>query len=205
MKLNMSMFSEKYKYEKDIKIYSNLQQLDEIHENYTNLSKEQMEDLASYIHDNYDKMDESEMKCIAMKCLDLNEIKDILLTFEFNNYKIKPKEMTLDKFAKKALLMFNRYYRICGSLLEDSQWVIHKTDSSHFEVSKHEIMFQNTVDNLDNGDGGLSDYLEKMVENLDMVAPNIDVSLEVIENKKITYVLIWARLNDVEDECVVGL
>jgi hypothetical protein len=203
MKLNMALFSEKHNSGKEVKIYNNLQQLDSIHDT-DHLKDDHIQSLAKYIHDNYDTMDELEMRSVAMKCLELNEIRDILLTFEFNNYESHSIEMTIEKFIKIALRMFKKYHRI-SEYLEDSDWIVHRSDSPHFEVGINEVTFQNTVDNADNEDSELNNYLYKMVEKLDNIASNIDVSLEMIEKKKITYVLIWAKLNNAEDECVVGL
>lgn len=206
MNLNMLLFSDKYATEKDIKKYSNLQELDNTDDNYvTHLSKEQKTELATYIHDNYGRMDEQEMKCIAMKCLDLNEIKEILLSFEFVNYRPESKEMTLNKFIKEAMKMFDKYYRIGGTLIEDEKWIVHKSDSNKFEVSEHEVLFHNTIDNMDVNDGGIQDYLGRLVKNLNRIAPNVDVVFDIVEKKKITYLLIWGKLNNVKDECIVGL
>ncbi len=207
MKLNMLLFAEQHEHEKELKKYNNLQQLDNnCNKPSCGLSIEERRDLARYIHKNYDKMDESEMKHIVTKCLDLNTIKSILMSFEFSYYNTKPTDMTLDKFIVRAMSMFDRYQsKVGGFLIEDKKWVIHKSDSKYFTVSENGILFQNTIDVLDNNDYGTNEYLNKLVSKLNKLSTNINVKLEFLEKKKITYVLLWVDLLDPSEDSIVGL
>ena len=115
MKLNMLLFADQYAKEKELKQYNNLQQLDNnCDKSVCNLSNDEKRELAKYIHKNFDKMDESEMKHIVTKCLDMSTIKNILMTFEFNYYNSRPVEMTLDSFVNKANAIFDRYQTKVG-------------------------------------------------------------------------------------------
>ncbi len=207
MKLNMLLFAEQYENGKELKKYNNLQQLDNnCNKPICGLSIEERRDLANYIHKNYDKMDESEMKHIVTKCLDLNTIKNILMSFEFNYYNPRATDMTLDKFIVKSMAIFDRYQsKVGGFLIEDKKWIVHKSDSKYFNVSENGVLFQNTIDVLDNNDYSTNEYLNKLTSKLNKLSTNIDVKLELLEKKKITYVLLWADLTDPSEDSIVGL
>jgi hypothetical protein len=201
----MLLFANKYKAGKDLKKYNTLQCLETASEKPVLNPASERQTLAKYIHDNYHKMDESEMKHIVTKFLDINDVKDILICFEFNNYKVESKLMTLDEFIPIALNTFKKYYRAGGYFLEDRDWITHKSDSKRFDVSANEVMFQNTVNKLDVDD--CNDFLERIVEILNNTASNIDVTFDLVKKKKITYVTIWAKMynDDDSDDNVVGL
>jgi len=207
MKLNMLLFADQYAKEKELKKYNNLQQLDNnCDKSVCNLSNDEKRELAKYIHKNFDKMDESEMKHIVTKCLDMSTIKNILMTFEFNYYNSRPVEMTLDSFVNKANAIFDRYQtKVGGFLIEDKKWVLHKYDSKYFNVSENSVLFQNTIDVLDNNDYSTNEYLNKLVSKLNKISTNIEVKLELLEKKKITYILLWCDLIDPSEDSIVGL
>jgi len=207
MKLNMLLFADQYAKEKELKKYNNLQQLDNnCNNSVCNLSAEEKQELAKYIHKNFNKMDESEMKHIVTKCLDMSTIKNILMTFEFNYYNSRPVEMTLDSFVNKANAIFDRYQtKVGGFLIEDKKWILHKYDSKYFNVSENSVLFQNTIDVLDNNDYSTNEYLNKLVSKLNKISTNIEVKLELLEKKKITYILLWCDLIDPSEDSIVGL
>jgi hypothetical protein len=208
MKLNMLLFPEKRALEKDVKKYNNLQDLEVMSGGSigNNLSSTQRTRLAGYIHYNYDKMDDAEKKQMVMKLLDEDTVKSFLLTFEFTYYDYKKRDMTLDEFITKATYIFDRYQtRVCGSAIEDTKWIVHRTDSPYFSVRGNEIVFQNTIDNIDINDCSLKKYLNTLVHKLNGLSVNIEVELEFIEKKKLSYVLIWAIDITLKDENIVGL
>jgi hypothetical protein len=207
MKVNMLLFADQYAKGKEIIKYNNLQQLDNnCNKQVCNLSNEAKQDLAKYIHKNYDKMDDAEMKHVVTKCLDMNTIKNILMTFEFNYYNSKPIELTIDKFIIRATNIFDRYQtKVGGFLIEDKKWVIHKFDSKYFNVSENGVLFQNTIDVLDNNDYSTNEYLNKLVSKLNKISTNIEVKLELLEKKKIIYILLWCDLINPDEDSIVGL
>lgn len=206
MNPNMLLFADKHNVGKEVRKYNHLQQLDAISNEMTDqIPQEQKTNLAKYIHKNYNKMDDMEMRRVASKCLDISEVKDILMTFEFNNYTRNEKEMTLNEFTKIATYMFDRYYRVGGCFIEDKEWIVHTPASKYFDIPDNKIMFQNTIDSMDADDCATNEYLNKLVENLNGVSTNIRVKLEFIEKKKLTYITIWAKDTTLEENDIVGL
>ena len=90
-------------------------------------------------------------------------------------------------------------------LIEDKKWVLHKYDSKYFNVSENSVLFQNTIDVLDNNDYSTNEYLNKLVSKLNKISTNIEVKLELLEKKKITYILLWCDLIDPSEDSIVGL
>jgi hypothetical protein len=203
MKTNMALFLNKHEAGKDLRKYNHFQNLD----TETNRESHKNTDIAAYIHDNFHKMDESEMKYIVTKILDIDTIKEMLMTYDFDNYEYETVDMTINEFVSFALNMFKRYHKLCGDYLEDKDWVVHKCDSKKFDVGKNEVMFLNTVDKIDVDD--VTEYLDKLVENLNKGVFNMDVTYEFVVKKKIVYVMIWGKMYDVgsdeDDDDVVGL
>lgn len=205
MKINMALFATKYDAGKDLKKYNHYQYLDSMSDKPDETVTDTKRELATYIHNNYHKMDESEMARIIPKLLDTNDMKDLLMNFEFNNYKHDSKDMTMNEFINFTLNMFKRYYRVGGYFMEDKDWIVHKSDSKKFDIPKNSVMFLNTLDKIDVDD--VTGYLDKMVDNLNGGVVNYDVTYEFIEKKKIIYIQIWGKMyNDESDsDDVVGL
>ena len=135
--------------EQEMKRYSLLHSLEKI-TNYQNnvTDNTNSHELAEYIHDNYHKMDEIELKIIALKCMDLNDFKRIILSYELRNFKPNQKieTMTLNKFKTHALKLLNRYQcKAGGFLIEDNEWCVHDNTSVKYEVEKNELLFENTI------------------------------------------------------------
>lgn len=201
----MKQLTDKYGFYKELKTYNNTQHLETKYDQEQPITKNTKE-LGKYIHDNYNKMDDLEMKQIVLKCMDNNDIRNILLTYEFTHYDEKYTHMDLDKFQQKTIQYFNKYQnKAGGNLIEDDTWIIHKSDSPYFDVKSNQVVFQNTIDKMDVNDFVTNAYLNRMIEKLNKLSTNIIVELEYKEKKKLTYVVIWATDCTIIDDDVVGL
>ena len=164
--------------------------------------------LAKYIHTNYNTMDETEIKNIAIQCMDINDAKHILLDYELTHYKDTPKIMTLDEFSKTALTILNRFQgKAGGFLIEDLQWTLYTTTTKKYEIHSNEILFENTLNICDYDDHETECFLNKIVRRLGSITSNITIDLRFHKDvkKKIVYVLIWAIDESIKDDIVVGL
>lgn len=192
-------------HKKELKKYNNMQQLGTKYDQEQSTTQNTKQ-LGKYIHDNYHKMDDLEMKQIALKCMDDNDIRNLLLTYEFTHYDEKHNYMSLGKFQQKAIQYFNKYQnKAGGNLIEDETWIIHKSDSPYFDVKNNQIAFQNTIDKIDVKDFVTNAYLNKLVDKLNKLSKNILVEMEYKERKKLTYIVIWATDRNIVDDDIVGL
>jgi len=184
---------------KEMKHYNLLHNMEK-YGNYSNdLHKKSYKDrreLANYIHENYNTMDETEMKIIAMKCLDINKIKHILLNFEIKNFKQEPfEQLSLDKFKLYAVNIFNRYqHKAGGFCVEDREWIIHDNTSKIHKVAENELMFENTISIIDDNDMETENYLLNLIKQLSYIAENIKIEWKQkhVKKSKVTRVWIWA-------------
>ena len=161
--------------------------------------------LAKYIHNNYSTMDEKEMQTILMKCLDVGKIKSLLLQYELENYEEKAKKrLSLSEFKNKAEQIFTRYQcRAGGFLIEDTEWSVHDSKSTHYDVKENELVFENTVNMIDLANDDVDDYLYFIIKRLETIAENIEVELRQQVKHKTVYLLIWATDKTIDN--VVGL
>jgi len=182
-----------------MEIYNRLHQM-ELYRNYyhkvDSLTKDQKNDLANFIHDNYDQLNEIEMKNIAMRCLNINDFKRILLFHELKYHNQTPIEMSLDRFLEKALYYLNRYQcRAGGFFIEDEEWTVHRhrdSAKSTIYVEENEILFENTVHQIFSNDNETEIYLDHIINKLKSIATNIDIELRERKEGKIVHLLIWA-------------
>lgn len=194
--------------EKEMKQYHHLHQIEECKKYNNKICKIKEDDkhkLAEYIYHNYSTMDEIEMNIIALKCLDQNSIKKILLSYELENYQESPVEhMSLTDFANKAQQILRRYQCKAGGFnMEDTEWVIHKKDSIEHDVMENEILFVNTIAVCDEEDDELEEYLGNIMRRLNSIAKNITVEIREDHGKRNNYLLLWAT--DTTQEVVIGL
>jgi len=209
--LDQMLLVNQYDSEQEMKKY-NLMHLLEKQRNYKNeepnKSQDEKQQLAQYIHKNYNNMDEIEMKTIALKCLDINEIKKTLLFFELQNYICTPKQMSLSEFKNETMIIFNKYQSKAGGfLLEDNEWLIHDNTSSRHEVKENELLFENTINAHDMDDGETNTYLKYLIKRLNSLSKNIDVELRQKDNdnSKMISLLIWAVDRNKKVTHVIGL
>lgn len=155
-------------------------------------------DIGTYICDNFDTMDDSELKKITLKCLNINDCKKILLNYELHTRILTSIDnnnvLTLKEFEKKSINIFNRYQnRAGGFALEDRQWRVHTVLSNRYQVIENEILFENSVPLVDEEDRETNIYLKNIVKLLNTLSKNIVVELREKQrkNSKIINVLIW--------------
>lgn len=200
--------------ELEMKKYNLLHNLEK-HNNYINNVRKKphtvKKDLAEYIRSNYDTMDETEMKIIAMKCLDVNEIKKTLLFYELKNYKRAPSTiMTLEKFKIHAVNIFNRYQcKAGGFCIEDNEWMVYDKSCIKYDVSENELLFENTICVVDNDDIETDIFITYLIKQLNHVATNIYTEFrQKQEHKsKVIKLLIWATDTNqvISDDGTIGL
>ena len=160
-------------------------------------------DIAQLIRENFNVMTLEEKKTILAKCMSVNRVNKELLEFELQHYKQKPQEMTLNKFKKCALKIFDRYqWRAGGFLIEDREWTVHTDTSKHYDVRQGELLFVNSVSNADEDDNETSTYLKRLLHLLNTLCANIKVELRYQHPKKdgIDWILIWCTDKNIASE-----
>lgn len=179
----------------------NLLSMIDYHSNYAERSKKDT-NLADYIFDNFDKMDEEEMKLTALKCLNLNDCKRILLSHEFYNLQTEPvKELPLSKFLLNVTKILNRYhYKAGGFYFEDSEWLVHTNKSKEYDIDENCVMIENSISVVDFNNPNTEKFIDKLDYLFDNQADNIDVEMKFSDNHeaKIIWVQYW--LTDLNQE-----
>lgn len=178
---------------KDMKIFNFMHNLDWYSdEDAIDASSEKSKDLAKFIYDNYHKMDDNEMKVIALKCIDIRDIKRILLNYELIHLEQKIQKMTLNEFTVKAMNLLSRYQgKAGGFLLEDNQWTLHRMSSTYYDVKENEILFENTMNKCDMEDQQTNEYLLNILKRLENISENMNIELRFKNRNKISHILIW--------------
>lgn len=213
MEPDMLLLINQYNKEQEMKAYNLLHKLEYYNNfdvNVSTKSKKEKEELATYIHDNYNKMDEVEMKLIALKCMDINKIKNILLSFELDNYKVKPStNISLDQYVNEAFKIIIRYqHKGGGFLLEDAEWKVYRSGSSEYEVEENEVLFVNTLDKSDIDNEATDIFLRKLSKRLNMISKNINIEMRQMydHGDKVARILLWATDKNIEvNKTSVGL
>lgn len=215
IKPNLSILIEQYDKEKEMKLYDSLHRMEKLR-NYNNKLHSIKEDriqLAEYIYKNYDTMDEIEMKKVAAKCMDLNETKKVLLSFELENkyYNKSNKALSLESFLKKATKLLFRYQcKAGGFLMDDSDWLIYRYQDGNnkYDLKKNELLFENTFNICDESDIEMNVYFDKIGNMLDSLSNNINIEIEqtIHEKHKKVYVTIKGIDTNMKlEDDIVGL
>jgi hypothetical protein len=211
MNQDFLLFVKQFDQEMDMKLY-NIKHKLEMNSKFENkISKDNNKtNLAKYVYDNYDNMDEFEMKMIVLKCLDMNHIRSLLLNFELEHYEEKSfNSLSLEQFEEKALKILKRYHwKAGGFLLEDVEWMVHKSNSQKYDIKKNELLFENTVDVSDMNDDMTIRYLNSLQKRLKSLSKNIEIELKQKNHSgksKTIYLLIWATDKTAQNIVEIGL
>lgn len=213
MNADLMILVKQYDMEQIMKKYDVLHNLEK-QKNYDNKietkTDEEKTELAKFINDNFDKMDDVEKRMMAIKCLDVNEIKKILLLFELKNFKPRTlKYLSLNDFKNKAINIFNRYQcKAGGFLMDDTEWKIYDFKSMEYEVNENELLFVNTINEIDNDDYECDLFLKYLIKQLNSICENIVVQLRQTSRKKSKVIkfLLWAKdITMKSTQSIVGL
>lgn len=197
------VFLNENKRKDEMKKYHHLHQID-IHNNYgrnvniwnINLFGQNKEEikktkLAEYIKKNYDHMDEKEMRSLVNKCLEINDVKRILLEYELQYYQEKPKEISLEKFIQKAKKILDRYqWKAGGFSMEDNEWIINTKSTDDYHLKEYEIAFENNIYEGELESYEIQTYLGRLVSRLSKLSNDIKIKLRYLYDEKNKNVLI---------------
>ncbi len=177
--------------------YNYLVQLDRLRNYNCNISDNHDQEKAQIIHDNFDKLDSFGKRNLLAKCLSDREVDMYLLRFELVNFCNKTQseqELSLDEFEKKAIQIINRYHwKAGGYKIEDSEWIVHKSDSKSYKVLSNELLFENTIDRTDVEDEETEFFMDHLINQLNHLSKNIEVEYRYKNRKdKTPRILIWA-------------
>ena len=168
--------------------------------------------LASYIHNNFsDDTEPNTMKDTLLKCMTIKQMKKILYEYELKYYKLKDQgTSSLEEFKEQAEKIIKRYqWKGGGYYIEDIEWTVytHATsdgfqNNSTYTVKDNQILFENSVHNLNAHDNDTINYMNRLVSRLNNLASNIEVEYEFYNNdeiKDITWILLWGTDNNIVD------
>lgn len=169
---------------KEMKIY-NLKHIIEKHSNYMLKNKSNDKELTNYIHDNYEKMSFEEMKNIVTKCMTQNDVKKILLEYDFYNYDCtidKKTYMSLSQVKYAVEKILNRYQSKAGGFkIEDTVWSYHNNESYQYTIKNYKIMFENTINKIDILDIETKKYLTRLELIFNNLAENIKCMITTLK------------------------
>lgn len=177
----------------DIKKYNTLHQI-YAYKNYDNfnVAKKKMSstyetELANYLHDNYDYMSKEEMCHMLIKCLNIIQVKKLLLEFEFYNYRPTPVAyMSFSEYIPICRKLLVRYQsKAAGFDLDDTEWRLYTHDvKNDYDLDSNEIIFENTINYKDNDKDENIGFFVRLENILDNIAENMDVKVTYLETDK---------------------
>lgn len=145
--------------------------------------------------DNLDNITCEDRKKLLLDCLSDNEIKMHLLKYELVNKTFDEisNELSLSEFEVKAINLIEKFHwKAGGWKIEDSEFIIHKSDSKVYDVLQNEILFENTIDRSDLNDEENEFYLNHLIRHLNSLCNNINVEWNFKGTKnKTARLLIW--------------
>ena len=178
--------------------------------------------LANYICNNIsDDTDINNMKDIVLKCMTANQMKKILYKYAMKYHKQSLVEkMSLEDFKEQTKKIIQMYqWKAGGYYIEDSEWNVYthtrsyilnddedvglllSSFSTHI-IKNNQILFENSVHELNADDNDTVNYMDRLVSILDNVASNIDVEYYFEtddEIKGIVWILLWGTNVDIKD------
>ena len=92
----------------------------------------------------------------------------------------------------------NRYQSKAGGfLIEDNEWIIHRNNSTDYEIKKNQVVFENSVSIENIKDYDTINYLKKILLLLNKFSDKINVSEEFIKSKKdgVVWILFKCEYN----------
>lgn len=153
--------------------------------------------IAKYIHKNYDRMDDCEKRLLLQKVLTSNRVNNELLKFELKYYQPTPVNMSLETFGKKAYRLLKRYQGKAGGFyIEDNEWALYDHTSEKYRLRKNKVIFENTIDILDSKDNETIKFIKRLVNKLNYLADNIEVSYDIIESNEDSLSRIYIECKD---------
>ncbi len=173
--------------------------------------------LAKYICNNIsDDTDINNMKDIVLKCMTTNQMKKILYKYAMKYHKQHLVEkMSLEEFKEQTKKIIQMYqWKAGGYYIEDSEWNVYThtrsyilnkeeyVDQSTYTIKNNQILFENSVHELNADDNDTVNYMDRLVSILNNVASNIDVEYYFEtddEIKGIVWILLWGTNVDIKD------
>ena len=191
---------------KEMKMYNSLHSIDasncymsdeERDKRYFKKNSLDTQNIAKYIHKNYDRMDEQEKRFLLQKVMTSTKVNNELLKFELKYYQPSPREMTLEEFKKKASRYLRRYQGKAGGFyIEDNDWELYDHTSEKYRLRKNKIVFENTIDIVDSRDNETIKFIKRVVNKLNRLCDNIDVSYDIIEANEDSLSRIYIECKD---------
>lgn len=155
--------------------------------NYSNdFRNEKNNNLANLINKNFNKLSKEEKNRFLIKCLSEEEVNNLLLKFELENYSPNKSDInSFEEFIKIASKSLNRYQSKAGGfLIEDNEWIIHRNNSKDYEIENNQVVFENSVSIENVKDYDTINYLKKILSLLKRFSDKVIVCEEFIKSKK---------------------
>ena len=143
------------------------------------------------INKDLEKLDDNYWLQVCDEILTPFGIRSLLLEYELTHYTCKPKEYDLQEFAQEADLLLNRYQKYIINDLEDIQWTLHDKTSKRYKVGENEILFENSVPQVDFTGLETETYLNRIKNRLNMMVSNIKVDLQNTKEDNIVFIQLW--------------
>lgn len=140
-------------------------------------SQKQNSILCCAVNENFDKMSDEELKYVVTKCMNIDEMKKIILGYELRNIKIIPENMTLGQFGLCANNYLRRYQFKAGGFTLGDNWKMHDKKSKKYKLHDNELVFENTVHENYIHVQETYDFLANIIKLLNSITKNIKVTM----------------------------
>lgn len=155
-------------------------------------------DMASLTNKYYDTMTIEDINQIIHKYMSENEMRRMILRHELKFLKMQPKYLELQQFKKEALHILRRYqYHAGGFNMDDREWIVHDKTSTRYDIHEMELVFENTIHMDHIKDTECAEYIQLIINRLNMMATNVKVVLHsyLSDRDQIYYILL--KCNDI--------
>jgi hypothetical protein len=153
---------------------------------------------AKLINANVHKMNTEEQKLMLGKLFSPERIRYELLRYELKYYKDEIVINTFDEFLIATKSILDRYQGKAGGLvMEDNDWGMHTSKSEKYALLRDEVVFDNSIKQLNMNDYETLFYLKMLVNRLKCLSNKVIVKYKLANDKdnKICWVIIKIKNN----------
>lgn len=155
------------------------------------------------IIESYDNLSNDDIERLAVKTLNPNRLRSMLLRYELKYGTADSCKMSLEDFKAEACAILDKYHWKAGGFqFEDKVWGIHSYVSEEFSVKENELLFVNTISLCEASNDETVEYINLLTDRFNMIADNVNVQVDFKQSLRnnIIFVLIWAIDEELEEE-----
>lgn len=149
------------------------------------------DDIVDHIHNKLDVMNYEEKLILYKNIITEKKLNEKLLYYELLNYKPKEKINILNKLINKMEYYLNRYMIISKiALLEDNKWRIYTSKTNDYKLGKNEVIFENSVSEINSN---VEIYIDNLIRIFNNLTDKYIISHDYVDYSYITWVIIHVK------------